>query len=138
MLGKRKREIVLMRGRKEEESTESQSDHHQLFRQYFESRFEPLPEEEAQTPCLIDESDRDSDDSEESEWEGFSEEEHTSPAVQVVEHAKPATADSDDVQRSELKAFMASLMLLWQNSHVDRLSDLQASSEDRGEREERL
>ena len=105
MLGKRKRNCyartcVTARSR---EVSENQKDHRQLFRQYFESRFEPLSETEVPTPSLIEESDLEDSESEESEWQGFSEDrQRSSPSIEVVEHGNPSMSDdSDDVSRSE-------------------------------------
>ena len=114
MLGKRKRTVMPMRHSEIEEISENQKDHRQLFRQYFESRFEPLSETEVPTPSLIEESDLEDSESEEPEWQGFSEEgQRSSPSIEVVEHGNPSMSDgSDDVSRSEAKSFMASPQLL--------------------------
>ena len=94
-----------------DETSENQTDHHQLLRQYFESRFEPLSKAEVPTPSLVEESDPEDSKSEESEWQGFSADRQlSSPSIEVVEHGKPSMSDdSDDVHRSEARSFLASL-----------------------------
>ncbi len=114
MSGKRKRENVVMQQGDLREATEGQLDHQQVFRQYFESRFEPLLDGEVPTSNLAEESEVDDGDSGGSEWQGFSEDDHySSPVVEVIEHGKPnITDDSEVVRRSEAKSFMVSPQLL--------------------------
>lgn len=110
MLGKRKRTAMPMRPNKMKEPSENQTDHRQLFRQYFESRFQPLSEAEVPTPSLIEGSDLEDSESGESEWQGFSEDcRRSSPSIQVIEHGRPSMSDdADNVHRSEARSFMAS------------------------------
>ena len=107
MLGKRKRDKTVTRRNETEQDSDSGTDHQQLFRHYFESRFDPLPETESQTPSLSEEAASEETDSHESEWEGFSEDHDDSPPiVEVVEHSKPTVTDLDFTRRSQLRSFM--------------------------------
>ena len=111
MLGKRKRDSAVLRRSLTSNTTESEPNHQQLFKQYFESRFEPLPEEQLGTPSLIEEESQ-SDDSElkELEWDGFSDTENSITGVEVVDHAKKSTTEADDHQPTGFKSFMASFL----------------------------
>jgi hypothetical protein len=92
------------------DTSTNESDHQDLFKKYFESRFEPLaePKPEFSSPVEDPESEKDDGGSEESEWEGLSENTPQSPAVQVVVHSKHTMAESDDLTLSEYRSFMAS------------------------------
>ena len=110
MLGKRKRDKTVIRRKETEQDSDSGTDHQQLFRHYFETRFNPLPEPESHTSSLLEEDASEEVDSQESEWEGFSEyNDDSPPIVEVVEHSKPTVTDLDFTRRTQLKAFMVNL-----------------------------
>lgn len=118
MFGKRKRETVVVAAdsqrsgeHKVTQGELSCNDPYEAFRRHFETAFTPLPE--IRSPVQGDEAslnaESESDESEVSEWSGFSEVNKDIPPVLVVEHA--TTGSSQDVNAIDhhfQKAFMVS------------------------------
>ncbi|EXJ80419.1 hypothetical protein A1O1_08564 [Capronia coronata CBS 617.96] len=119
MLGKRKREVVVAT-----RETRRSSDNEQppstfpelerdIFKKYFESTFEPLPEYQTGTPSLLEDEDNatepSSEEEEDSDWEGLSEPEQEETTVEVIEH-RTFTDDTEEVElrRQQYKTFMTS------------------------------
>lgn len=116
MIGKRKREtVVASRSTKSDDPSPSPppADNAQdIFRKYFEARFEPLdlPSRPAQgsDPQEDDEDDNDSEASAsgEEDWEGVSEDEPEDDKVEVIEY-KDARLEPDAIMdKKARKAFM--------------------------------
>ena len=118
MLGKRKRDVAVARRQNESSLEQGQtispdgSDNDQdVFRRYFESTFEPLPESEKVKPSShdSDEEENEVSDEIESDWEGLSEDGANVTAIQVVEHkTAPTTSDRREDERQQYKSFMVS------------------------------
>ncbi|RVX68125.1 hypothetical protein B0A52_08266 [Exophiala mesophila] len=118
MLGKRKRDVAVARRQNESSLEQGQtispdgSDNDQdVFRRYFESTFEPLPESEKVKPSShdSDEEENEVSDEIESDWEGLSEDGANVTAIQVVEHkTAPTTSDRREDERQQYKSFMTS------------------------------
>lgn len=120
MLGKRKREVAVATRQSqrthEEESPPAPDDgERDVFRKYFESTFEPLPESQTAVPSFReDEAEEDVVGAEEeSEWEGLSdtdaESAQPSATVEVVVHQTSLAGreeDEDELQRARYKTFM--------------------------------
>lgn len=126
-LGKRKREVVVATRHRRRSSSDDGDDQHNaippeterdIFKKYFESTFEPLPESPTVLPPPSDEDEGEDDDGsddpssrEDEDWEGLSGSEHEEgpTTVEVVEHWK-ATNDSEDAEfrRLQYKTFMVS------------------------------
>ncbi|EHY56632.1 pre-rRNA processing and 40S ribosomal subunit assembly [Exophiala dermatitidis] len=126
-LGKRKREVVVATRHRRRSSSDDGDDQHNaippeterdIFKKYFESTFEPLPESPTVLPPPSDEDEGEDDDGsddpssrEDEDWEGLSGSEHEEgpTTVEVVEHWK-ATNDSEDAEfrRLQYKTFMSS------------------------------
>ncbi|KIW48113.1 uncharacterized protein PV06_00732 [Exophiala oligosperma] len=130
MLGKRKREVAVAPRRRERISTDDENPtpttsadaSQDLFRKYFESAFEPLPESKMKPsshPEGDDESESEGEDledenseatSEESAWEGLSDAgQQDAEVVVVVEHnATAQDAEELDSHKRQYKSFMSS------------------------------
>ncbi|KIX94262.1 uncharacterized protein Z520_09972 [Fonsecaea multimorphosa CBS 102226] len=130
MLGKRKREVAVAarpRGRSPDDDDEQTiptpvAVDREIFRKYFESTFEPLPETETvtlQTQEKEADEDEEEDDNDgevdaesveaESEWDGLSDSEHEHPTVEIVEHhAAGDLAEEVGARRQQYKTFMSS------------------------------
>ena len=117
MLGKRKREVAVATRPSQptpagNATTTTLSDaEREIFRQYFESSFEPLPAAGRQAPPLIgDGEDASGDNSEtESEWEGLSDPAEERATVEVIEHRVVENGGDDaEEQRQQYKLFMVS------------------------------
>ncbi|KAL2432518.1 hypothetical protein ABEF95_012217 [Exophiala dermatitidis] len=128
-LGKRKREVVVATRHRLRSSSDDSGDQHNaipsgierdIFKKYFESTFEPLPESQTAIPPVSDEDEDEDDDvsdnsssreDEDEDWEGLSEseQEEEPTTVEVIEHWN-ATKDSDDAEfrRLQYKTFMSS------------------------------
>ena len=91
------------------EPTSSQA----LFRQHFESTFEPLPGPFARPPLVHNLDAKASDEELEADWDGFSE--HGEEHADVVHYAIPVPSEVD-VSKGEYKMFMvrAQIVLLSQ------------------------
>jgi hypothetical protein len=112
MIGKRKREAVAVsRSTRQDADEGGNLDGSDVFRKYFESMFEPLPEVQARSEGESESSQGDLSD-EKSDWEGFSERSASPPIVQVIEHNLESAADANTRSSSEYKAFMVSLAQL--------------------------
>ena len=113
MLGKHKREYGVFRRNSTSDTLEPVLDHQDLFKHYFEARFEPLPHATTKTSSVLDhQAQSDDSDNQESEWGGLSDDGHPL-SVEVVDHADTATTEPEDVQISDLKSFMVGLMKTW-------------------------
>lgn len=136
MLGKRKREVAVAPRRRERISTDDENPtpttsadaSQDLFRKYFESAFEPLPESKMKPSSHPegDESESEGEDledenseatSEESAWEGLSDAgQQDAEVVVVVEHnATAQDAEELDSRKRQYKSFMVS-----HDAHPDR------------------
>lgn len=121
MPGKRKRDTTVVSRTVEEEDREPSPDvadsSHDIFRRYFESRFEPLepiPVKNSQssqsTTAINEDEDEDENEDTDSEWDGISEENDDSPQVEVVEHMDTRNmTDNMLVDKKSRKAFMVRL-----------------------------
>lgn len=121
ILGKRKREVVVVKRSLQPKSALhdhiflAQSDAHEVFQHYFEAQFEPLAELGLPNR-LPDEQEEDDDDpkddsdgeSETSEWDGISDAETASGAIEVVKHVLVTGSDDTSVDSVEVKSFMVS------------------------------
>lgn len=121
ILGKRKRDVAVVKRSPQPisvlhgQTSDSQLDAHEVFQHYFESHFEPLadlalPNRSAEEPEREDDQKDDSDGaSETSEWNGISDAETTSGAIEVVRHELGTTGLEDpSVDIKEVKTFMVS------------------------------
>lgn len=110
MIGKRKRETRrIVRSDEASSLRAAQAPDRDIFRQCFETHFEPLQEASTngdESPGSGDDSHTLSDAASLSDWEGLSGEESI-PPVEIIEHGKESTHLADDVQQS--KAFMVGL-----------------------------
>jgi hypothetical protein len=121
MLGKRKRDLMVVPRRKahnQQEKKRSTSENTasaatDIFRRHFETLFEPLPESQIASASPEDPEVQSDLSDEASEWDGLSdagsvpEQEHS--AVEVVEHGlDPGAAEDADLQRKQYKKFMVS------------------------------
>lgn len=119
-LGKRKRSGVST-GKENLGSPSSspeltEQDAQEIFRRHFESQFKPLPATKRKTAKPIEVQPEDEDDaSEESDWEGISDDDG---GVQVVEHTEKRV-EIPRMSKTELKAFMVrlELALFFTNKH---------------------
>ncbi|RKF71373.1 hypothetical protein GcM3_103007 [Golovinomyces cichoracearum] len=86
------------------ERKESEPDPWIIFRRHFEAQFKPLPTLEAKNLQVVlhDDLDQSYNTGDESEWDGFSDEE---AAIQVVEHTE-TKAQLTKMSQAELKYFM--------------------------------
>lgn len=128
MLGKRKRDHGavprrLLEERREEPTTE-RPDVPDLFRQYFEQRFAPLPQlTPAREQPLSGELEPDQgSQSEESDWSGVSENDTAVRRVEVIEHELVPQVTSEAEQASEGKAFMVRSNKIQQHVVTDSTS----------------
>jgi len=119
ILGKRKREVAVLKRSPQPisvlhgDSSEPHLNAHEVFQHYFEAHFEPLAdlalptrstEEQERKDDQKDESDGAS---ETSEWNGISDAETTSGAVEVVEHELgTAGLENPNVDIKDIKTFM--------------------------------
>ena len=104
-LGKRKRRDRIIDAEVPHQSTadENSADLQALFRQHFESKFEPLPSSVARS-YLVDKINTEPPDKElESDWDGFSED-GEEPAETV--HCAISAPFKADVSKAESKTFM--------------------------------
>ncbi|KAL2013544.1 hypothetical protein VTN00DRAFT_1069 [Thermoascus crustaceus] len=119
MPGKRKRETAVVsrtteEGENREPSPDVAESSHDIFRRYFESRFEPLepiPDKRSPstqpTTAMSEDGDEDEDENADSEWDGISEQNDDSPQVEVVEHTGSRNVtDNMLVDKKARKAFM--------------------------------
>jgi len=111
MIGKRKRETRrITRTDEASSSTTLRSPDLDIFKQHFETRFEPLQEEsmnEIGSSRTSDDLDTSSDAASLSDWGGLSSGEPI-PPVEVIEHGKESTDLIDHVHQP--KAFMVRLV----------------------------
>jgi hypothetical protein len=121
VLGKRKREVAVVTRQRERTPDDSKpapaaaSDvNRDIFRKYFESTFEPLPESHIATSSLSDEEEEEDNDEkiesaqEESSWEGLSDVENTHASVEIVEHRTLEEREDAESRRQQYKTFMVS------------------------------
>jgi hypothetical protein len=111
MIGKRKRETRrIIRSDEASSLNTLQSPDLDIFRRYFEIRFEPLQEactKEAGSSRTGDDLDASSDAASLSDWDGLPGEGPV-PPVEIIEHGKESTHLTDHVQQP--KAFMVRLV----------------------------
>lgn len=107
MAGKRKREAVIVRrSLPTNADDEDRSNDKDVYRKYFESVFEPLPEIRTEVDDSNESSHGDLSEVED-EWEGFSEQEDPLPStVQIIEHGTESAFDANPRSSTEFKAFM--------------------------------
>jgi hypothetical protein len=105
MSRKRKRDATVVRRNVGELERSSIVDGHDVFRQYFESRFEPLPESKP-TTTLNESVESESEPSDESDWSGFSDNDRSSPVAQVIDHSEGAVTENGTSRSAEYKSFM--------------------------------
>lgn len=106
-LGKRKRrdQIADIETNHDSRADDDSVSMQALFRQHFESTFEPLPGSFA-SPSLIHKlNTKPSDEELESDWDGFSE--HGEDFAETVHHATSAPSKAD-VSKDEFRIFMVS------------------------------
>jgi hypothetical protein len=109
MIGKRKRETRVMTRSDEHPALDAAPTQDQdIFRQYFESQFEPLQEASLKLNATLergDSPDTSSDAASISEWAGLSDEDSLAP-IEVIEYGekKEFTDSADDMKHA--KAFM--------------------------------
>lgn len=113
MLGKRKRDTqVVSREKAGSEDHDSMTGRtantNDVFRQYFEAQFAPLPEqhnassvEESEDESVVSENESDI-----SEWSGISDTGDPVAVVEVVDHVSKSTDEKDEFHRARQKAFM--------------------------------
>jgi hypothetical protein len=115
MIGKRKRETqVITRSEELLPLDAAPTQDQDIFRQYFESQFEPLQEASLKLNAPLergDSLDTLSDAASISEWAGLSDEDSLIP-IEVIEYgeAKEATDSADDMKHA--KAFMVRLQMV--------------------------
>ncbi|EXJ79769.1 hypothetical protein A1O3_08052 [Capronia epimyces CBS 606.96] len=146
-LGKRKREVVVA-ARDTRRGTDSDNEQptahttlsdveRDIFRKYFESTFEPLPESHAPTPSLLEDEEnaRDFSDEEDVEWEGLSEPEQENTTVEIIEHRTFTTDGTEEaeLQRKQFKTFMTSAPPKNVEQMPPKKPDKQADQEDLSE-----
>ena len=104
-LGKRKRRDQIADLQTTCKSTEidDSTNMQTLFRQHFESYFEPLPSSFAHPPLVHDLDTKTSDEELESDWDGFSE--HGEERTETVHYASAAPSNAD-TSKDEFKTFM--------------------------------
>jgi hypothetical protein len=125
MLGKRKREVEVVRRIKTADEERTTADQGQgsdpdVFRKHFEAMFEPLPQSLTMTALLVEDEYEKHDESapqvdsvdvasDVSAWDGFSEadDEADAEAVEIVEHRSQADAtETAELERLNYKKFM--------------------------------
>lgn len=115
MLGKRKRETQVVSkpriaGESHEGAVTPPVNTNDIFRQYFEAQFAPLPEQPAADVTNEEEDDSDvsGDESNASEWSGISDTEERITVVEVIDHVSNKADEDDEFHRARQKAFMVS------------------------------
>lgn len=115
MLGKRKRDTQVVSkpkiaGKTHESAVIPPVNTNDIFRQYFEAQFAPLPEQPAVgiTEDDGDDSDVSGDESNGSEWSGISDTEERVTVVEVIDHVSNKADEDDEFHRARQKAFMVS------------------------------
>lgn len=118
MLGKRKREAVVVSRSTEQEEVpvDPPVDSHDLLRKYFEARFEPLEELQKTQASTGNISDLQSEDeSADSEWDGISDEDEDSDAQasrwtpEVIDYSMSNELTKDELEKELRKQFMVSV-----------------------------
>src|SRR5437016_2111647 len=110
MLGKRKRDHTAVPRQSLREINDDEVtnvDASDLFRQYFETQFEPLPQESSATHASStdeDEAEGDSQ-SETSQWSGFTDSDTSVGGIRVIEHTVVSRVPAE-IRASEGKYFM--------------------------------
>jgi hypothetical protein len=113
MLGKRKRSAVVVSRATGLESaldhsrTEPRVEAQDVFKQYFEAQFEPLPGLALRSQGPEEEYSSD-EDSQDSQWNGFSDAETAVNHVEVIEHGLTTGSEDVVVDNTEVKTFMVS------------------------------
>ncbi|KIW98422.1 uncharacterized protein Z519_00082 [Cladophialophora bantiana CBS 173.52] len=115
MLGKRKREVAVATRQRAHSLDNDQAvampfaADRDIFRKYFESTFEPLPETGTMPLPLQEDEGEVECPAEESEWEGLSDPEHENEAVEIVEHRTGGDLPEEaGLHRQQYKTFMSS------------------------------
>ena len=111
MLGKRKREAVAVaRDTQLRQPTayevEEEYPPDEIFRKYFEAKFEPLPDSGLKALQVPDGVDSETSDEEaDSDWSGFSDE-ASETRVEIIEHSSSKRSTDDHGDKVELRSFM--------------------------------
>ncbi|ROT38339.1 hypothetical protein SODALDRAFT_351412 [Sodiomyces alkalinus F11] len=104
-------------GKRKSRNTElsiSEEEAQAIFRRHFEAQFKPLPEQPKSNPQIADDDlATDTDESDDSEWGGISDEDDgdgsSEQSVEVIDHTSSNTHDPTvSMSKRELKAFMSS------------------------------
>jgi hypothetical protein len=115
MIGKRKREAVVVRRASRSEESEGHVDGQDVLRKHFESRFEPISQTEL-GPSTSDSEDISENSSDElSDWSGLSDDDdgkQHKTSVQVVEHT--IQSDYSPAKKPQAKAEFKSFMVCGQ------------------------
>lgn len=116
MLGKRKRDTQVVSkpkfvGENHDSAATPAVTTNDIFRQYFEAQFAPLPEQPAveATDESEVESDGSGDESDVSEWSGIPDTEERVTVVEVIDHVSNKADEDDEFHRARQKAFMVSM-----------------------------
>lgn len=114
MPGKRKRDTAVVSrdaGSDTDDTPTAAADaSHDIFRQFFESKFQPLDPVQDRKPAVAQEENTDEDSEEESEpeWQGITDEDEDEPQVEVVEHTDTRDATVATLDKKARKTFMVS------------------------------
>lgn len=106
LLGKRKRRLQLEDGSEEisvEELEQQEDELATLCRQCFEAKFEPLPILQLSGPSNVIAASQDPNTDDETDWEGFSDEDDG--LAKVSDYSAPKNGESG-LSRDEFKSFM--------------------------------
>lgn len=106
---KRKRATAVARRESQSDEYVGPTAGYDTLRQHFEAMFEPLPQSAGQLNNNVQAGEGTDEASEESDWDGLSDDDHAPvPVVQVVEHMKHEDSLDGGSQANEYKAFMVS------------------------------
>ncbi|KAL1981453.1 hypothetical protein VTN96DRAFT_2669 [Rasamsonia emersonii] len=112
MPGKRKRDTTVVSrdaGSDTDDTPTATADaSHDIFRRFFESKFQPLDPAPVRKPTVAQEENTDEDSEEESEpeWQGITDEDEDEPQVEVVEHTDTRDATVPTLDKKARQAFM--------------------------------
>lgn len=132
MIGKRKRETTVFHREEQASAATSDRPRAELFRKYFEARFEPLPQSTTTTSNPAKNESQESietdEQSEDSSWEGLPED-ASPPRVDVVEHQSQDVSIKDLERPFEFKSFMvprlSEILALWASAdEINRVRSL--------------
>lgn len=108
MIGKRKREAVVVDRRQPTARHSADDGANEVLRQHFESVFEPLPDlKQHDEDVVADSGDSEDADASHSDWDGLSDDDaQPITTVEVVEHSKRDESETTGRRSTEFKAFM--------------------------------